>query len=367
MKRQGGGSKVLVAVVMLSISCSGGGSQSSPDAAPTGSGGAAGRGSGGSTGGGGGGGTPTGAGGQNSGIDGGAGAIPFTGGVYFVGSRSPGACGGDVLERFWPTRATNYYTGFGCNALWYQFRPTDEQLVYQDLSKGLLIDGAGNADTLVPTPPCGDSINALNVDFGYDGQGRLYYQCSNTLLRDNGESLVDDIDSLNGVLADGRTIVTRAIANASTGRFEVLGPDGTTVSVLDAATALGGLVFPVGNATIAGNDGYVIIEHMPDYLNSPAMELVVYHLNAASQWNMVRRFPSTDTLTCTLVISDGTVFVREQASPTSGDRHVIAYPPGSETPIEVLREGDSPVIDIDNGCQMLVGPHDASGPSVVSE
>ncbi len=61
------------------------------------------------------------------------------------------------------------------------------------------------------------------------------------------------------------------------------------------------------------------------------------------------------------------MFVREQAAPTTSDLHVIAYPPGGTTPVEVLREGDSPRLDIDNGCQLLVGPPDASGPSVMSE
>lgn len=366
----GGGSNLFLMGAVLSMSCSSGGSHFSRDAATTEAGGLAGAGTGAA------GGAAGAAGGHGGGIGGGtagttidagtggAGTIPFSGGVYFVGSLSPGACGADALERFWPTRATVYYTGFGCNANWFQFRATDEQLTYDDLSMGIRIDGAGNADPVVPTPPCGDSIMRR---YGYDGQGTLYYQCSNTLLRGNGQTYTTDIVSLSGVLADGRVIVERPIATPSGGQFQVVAPDGSTASVLDADGVLGGFfAAPVDATTTTGNDGFVVVSHQADQ-NVPATEMVVFHLDPASRWSLVRRFPSSDTLTGVLVISDGTVFVQEEV-PTTGDEHIVAYLPGSTTPVEVVTDTSSPKVSLGGGVpEMLVGPRDATGPSVVSE
>ena len=68
-----------------------------------------------------------------------------------------------------------------------------------------------------------------------------------------------------------------------------------------------------------------------------------------------------------LVTSDGTVFVQEE-EPATGDEHIIAYLPGSTTPIEVVTGTSSPKVNLGGGVpEMLIGPREATGPSVVSE
>jgi hypothetical protein len=359
VQRSGSGILVFVLVAAMSLSCSGGGSQSSRDAATGGTGGPTGDGSGGSVGTGG---SPTDAGAVATGTDGSTSTIPFSGGVYMAATSYGSSCSGLSLERFWPTRATVYYCGFDQLGYWFQFRPTDDQLFYQDDGTGLLMDVAGWTDTLVPSPPCGNTIARV---IAFDGQGRLYYQCSNQVFRGNGELVADNVQLLAGVLGDGRVIVTR-LTQTSSLRFEVVGPGGTNLSALDAEGMLGGIAsaFPTATTTV-GNDGFVMVQK----LNDPAPpEVVVYHLDAQSRFSLVRRFVVADIATWTLVISDGTVFMREQAAPDTSDIHIIAYPPTSNWPVEIWREGDSPVLHSLGGTsQMLLGPLDAKGPSVVSE
>ena len=71
-----------------------------------------------------------------------------------------------------------------------------------------------------------------------------------------------DIASLSGVLADGRVIVVRPIATPSGARFEVVAPDGSTASFLDAEGVLGGfLSAPLNATTTVGHDGFVVVVH----------------------------------------------------------------------------------------------------------
>ncbi len=351
---------MFVLVAAISLSCGGDGSQSSRDAATGGTGGLAGDGSGGSVGTGGG---STDAGAVGTGTDGSTSTIPFSGGVYMTATAYGSSCDGMALERFWPTRASVYYCGLDQSGYWFQFRPTDDQLFYQEDGIGLLMDVAGSpSDTLVPSPPCGNTIARV---IAFDGQGRVYYQCSYQVFRGNGELMADNVELLAGVLADGRVIVVRQ-TETSLPRFEVVGPNGTNLSVLDAEGMVGGIAaaFPTATTTV-GNDGFVMIEK----LNDPAPpEVVIYHLDAQSRFSQVRRFVVADIATWSLVISDGTVFMREQAAPDTSDIHIIAYPPNSNWPTEVWREGDSPVLhSVGGSSQMLIGPLDATGPSVVSE
>jgi hypothetical protein len=280
-------------------------------------------------------------------------------GVYVHGSLTPSFCGADTVERFWPTRATVYYTGFGCSTNLFQFRPTDGQLFYDSVADGILIDGAGSPDSMVPTPPCRSSVSD---NFGFDGQGRLYYQCSATVLRGDGESLATDV-GLVGVLADGRMIVERAITTQPGAVFVVLGPDGSEVSTLHSEVELGVPASPDARATtVAGNDGYVLLERQND---PDPPELDAYHLDAQSRWSLVRRLVGVTHANRELVISDGTIFLIEQANPQTSDLHVVAYLPGSNSSLEVWREGQSPVLH--DPIQLLIGPLEASGPSVETE
>jgi hypothetical protein len=344
--RRGEGLKLLTVAATL-LSC-GGKSLSSRDAGTGGTGGMVDGGNGGT------GAIVTDAG---AGTDGAANTIPFTGGVYMVGTTSPGSCGADAVERIWPSPATVYYYGFDCLAYWFQFRPTDNQLFYQDDAMGVFMDVAGSTDTLIQTPPCGNAVARV---IAFDGQGRLYYQCSYQVLRGNGELVADNVQLLAGALGDGRAIVTRQISTPSSFRFEVVGPGGTTVSVLDADALLGGIsaAFPTATTTV-GNDGFVMIQK----LDGPSPEVVIFHLDAQSRFTQVRRFPVEEIKTWSLVISDGTVLMSGYT--TDGTAfHIIAYPPNSNAPIEIWRDGASHVVHEDGAVQLLVGPFDATGPSV---
>jgi hypothetical protein len=94
-------------------------------------------------------------------------------------------------------------------------------------------------------------------------------------------------------------------------------------------------------------------------------ELDAYHLDAQSRWSLVRRLVGVTHANRELVISDGTIFLIEQANPQTSDLHVVAYLPGSNSSLEVWREGQSPVLH--DPIQLLIGPLEASGPSVETE
>jgi hypothetical protein len=283
-------------------------------------------------------------------------------GVYLLGTTSPGACGGDALERIWPTRATSYYTGFDCYATLYQFRTTDDQLFYDSLNMGMRVDGAGATDAVWPTPPCADEVDE---NFGFDGQGRLHYLCINTLMRGDGETIATNVGRLFGVLADGRTIVANdLVTNTAGAAYQVLGPDGAAINLLVPDPAIGGIAGPIykAAATTAGNDAYALVGRFND-----PQEVLLYHLDPQSHWELLRTVVGPDpTNGYFLALPDGTVLNRRDDS-TSGNNHVVAYPPGSDTPQEIWKSGDSPTVVSHTGVQLLMGPLEATGPSVQRE
>ncbi len=287
-------------------------------------------------------------------------------GVYMLGTTAPGACLGDALERIWPTRATSYYTGFDCYASLFQFRPTDNQLFYDSLDMGMRIDGAGYGDPVFPTPPCGDEVDE---NFAFDGQGRLYYLCTSmtTLLRGNGETVATNVSRLFGVLADGRAIVTSDLSmNTTGGVYQVLGPGGENLNLLVADAAANGAVpYPVGHsaATTVGNDAYVLVARAS---GTDPPQISSYHLDSQSRWELVRTVVGLDPSYYSLALPDGTILGRGD-DPQTGNDHIVAYLPGSDTPQEIWKGGDSPVVFSHTGTQLLLGPLDASGPSVMSE
>jgi hypothetical protein len=284
-------------------------------------------------------------------------------GVYMLGTTSPGACGGDALERIWPSRATSYYTGFDCYATQYGFRATDDQLFYDSLNMGMRVDVAGSADPVVATPPCADEVDQ---NFGFDGQGRLYYLCSNTLLRGNGETVATNVTRVFGVLADGRTIVTSDLSTNTAGAvFQVISPAGENVNLLIPDASVGGTTYPVGHsaATTVGNDGFVLVARVND---PDPPQVLVYHLDPQSHWELLRPVVGLDPSFYSLGLSDGTVIARGD-DPQTGNNHIIAYLPGSDTPQEIWKGGDSPVVFSHTGTQLLMGPMDATGPSVMTE
>jgi hypothetical protein len=289
-----------------------------------------------------------------------ANTLPFSDGVYLQGTTSEGLCGTDALQRFWPTKEKTYYYGFNCYADLYQFRPSDWQLFYEATFSGILIDDSTTGtDTLVPTPPCGESVFGK---FGFDGAGTMYYMCSGSVRRGNGES-VTGASALAAVLADGRMVVTRASPTGSA-RFELVDPSGTTVSTLDLSKEFVGTLSALPNAcTVSGNDAFLLLSRSQ---GQEPLEMVVYRLTADSKWLLVRRVTTKRSGLANLVISDGTVFVREDDPTSTFGERIVAFPSGGSETI-VWREDEAPVVRAHIGDQMLVGPANAQGPSVKPE
>jgi hypothetical protein len=284
--------------------------------------------------------------------------------VYVLGTSAPGACGGDALERIWPTRATSYYTGFDCYATLFQFRTTDDQLFYDSLNMGMRIDGAGAADAVFPTPPCADEVDE---NFGFDGQGRLHYLCINTLMRGNGETIATNVGRLFGVLADGRTIIVNdAVTNTAGAAYQVLGTDGAAINLLVPEPATSIVTAPIykAAATTAGKDAYALVARFND---PDPSEVLVYHLDPQSHWALLRTVVGPDSTNgYFLALPDGTVLNRRDDA-TTGNNHIVAYLPGSNTPQEIWKSGDSPTVVSHTGVQLLMGPLEATGPSVHTE
>lgn len=297
--------------------------------------------------------------------------VPFLGGVYFVGQWANDA---DGLQRFWPTRAANYYAGFQDSPEFFAFRPTDNQLFYSYFPHGIRIDdSATGPDTHVATPPCllEDATSPdeqITPPFGFDGQGTLYYMCGVDLRRGDGE-LVTTPAALRGVLADGRAVMLLEDANGdpNTLRYGAIARDGTVLSDLR-------LPFPPFyeplNVTVQGNDAFVLlsrIEYRSDMTRYNA-ELVGYRLDAQSRWLFVRSVPiDLEGLWTQIMISDGTIlmydFEENGTSPLSG--RVIAFPPDGTQRV-AWRQSDSPGLYFLTP-KLVVGPAEPSGPSVQPE
>ena len=95
--------------------------------------------------------------------------------------------------------------------------------------------------------------------------------------------------------------------------------------------------------------------------------MLVYHLDPESRWELLRTVVGPDpTNGFLLAVPDGTVLHRLD-DPSSGNNHIVAYRPGSDTPEEIWKGGDSPAVFSHTGTQLLMGPLEATGPSVQSE
>jgi len=280
----------------------------------------------------------------------------FTDGVYFLGTTSEGSCGADALRRFWPTLATTWFTGFDCYADTYAFRRTDNTIFYTATFAGLYQDTANKNDTLVATPPCGAQVDSYyeNPNFGFDSSGALYYQCSDTVRRDNGVLIAQSIKRLAAVLGDGRTVVTRASqTSANQDDFVVLDAAGNELSRLNPRASFSGtLTVDLQATTVSGNLAYVAFERS---YGQSQMEIVAYRLTAASTWQRMRRVAVNAFGLWRLVISDGTIFIRENDPLTTFDQRIRALFPTGEDKI-VWREADQTGVKAHIGDQLLVGP-----------
>lgn len=280
----------------------------------------------------------------------------FTDGVYFLGTTSEGSCGADALRRFWPSLATTWFSGFDCYADTYAFRRTDNTIFYTATFAGLYQNTANQTDTLVATPPCGEQVDAYfrNPNFGFDSAGALYYQCSDTVRRDNGVLVAQSIKRLTAVLGDGRTVVTRA-SKTSAGQddFVVLDAAGTELSRLNPRASFSGtLTVDLGATTVSGNRAYVAFQRS---YGQSQLEIVAYRLTAASTWQRMRRVAVKSFGLWRLVISDGTIFIREYDPLTTFDERIRGLLPTGEDNI-VWREADQTAVKAHIGDQLLVGP-----------
>jgi hypothetical protein len=290
----------------------------------------------------------------------------LTGGVYYT------AYWGAVIgvQRFWPTRAHTYYAGFA-NVEYFAFRPSDGQLFYSYFPYGIYIDDAvGPGDSSVPSPPClpqADSpflTDIVDPPFGFDAAGTLYYNCEG--IRYGDGQLIRSAGTLAGVLADGRTVVVVGDADGSI-HFAAVGTDGQVISELPSPTVSDTWVPLASATTVIGNDAFVLLSRSTGPITSS--ELTAYRLNPQSAWLPVRSWPTTH-YGLQLVIPDGTIFVWEEDTAREGTGEAIFYrvlallPDGTET--VAWRTGDSPGAET-SAPQMLVGPAEPSGPSLIDE
>jgi hypothetical protein len=289
---------------------------------------------------------------------------PFTDGVYLKGTTVEGSCGADALQRFWPTFSSAYFSGFDCYADTYLFRRTDDTIFYTAVQKGLYRHVATGADELISTPPCGVRADSYfsNPTFGFDQSDTLYYQCDDTLRRANGEFVAQSILRVVAVLADGRTIVMRQTPNSIVDTdYVVLGTDGQEIARLDPRPTMAGTLTAEPRAvTVSGNRAYVLFNRTYGFPGQEQSEIVAYRLNEQSTFQRMRRIPVSDRLFLgyilwSLVISDGTVFIREQDPTTVSDERIRALLPTGEERV-VWREADQTVVRAHGIGQMLVGP-----------
>lgn len=276
---------------------------------------------------------------------------PFGDGVYFQGTTAEGSCGADALQQFWPSLDPDYYDGFGCEADRYGFRPTDNRIFFHGTFEGIQRNKpTEDGGTVVDTPPCGQNVGD---DFGFDGQGRLYYRCSDTLRRANGELVAQQIKNIVAVFDDGRTVVTRASNNANGDAFVVLDDQGQPQARLDPREQfVGSLTALPLAASTAGDKAYVLFKRTWGQDNR---EYVAYRLTADNRWQRMRRVQVDQFGRAPLVISDGTVFINVDDPNTTFDVQIVAYPPNNSRQI-VWREANASDVKQHIGEQMLVGP-----------
>lgn len=296
--------------------------------------------------------------------------VPFEGGVYFVGHWQEQV----GLQRFWPTRATNYYAGFQPRPNpYFVFRPSDGQLFYAFADYGLFVDDvATGSDSMVPTPPCApipDAGGLLGGNFelpvGFDGQNRPHYYCDG--VRRDGELITGPPPGFfyDRVLADGRMVVR--IADTTTDpiieRFAAMAPDGGIISVLDdGLPPLHELLFD--ETSVQGNDAFVLVARLEydSRMTLSRTELIAYRLDPQSNWLPMRSIPVNDADGyAEQVLSDGTVLMWNPDGP-----RVTAYLPDGTKRL-VWRLSDSPGANAASFATTVVGPREPMGPSLRQE
>jgi hypothetical protein len=275
----------------------------------------------------------------------------FARNAYFLGTTSEGSCGADALQAFWPTLEPTYFSGFDCYADVYGFRPDNDQIYYFATFSGIRQD-ADPDDPVVLTPPCGDRVGR---DFGFDGSGTLHYRCQDTLRRGNGELVSQLVQSLVEVTADGRSVVTRASNVASGSTYVVLDANGDEVSRLEPHADYVGELTPLPEGASLSDDGQDVYVLFHREFGQGQNELVAFTVSPTNEWSLVRRVHVDSIGYSQLVLSDGTIFIRERDPLTTFDEQIVAYKTDGEIEI-VWREADAGTVRAHIGDQMLVGP-----------
>jgi hypothetical protein len=263
---------------------------------------------------------------------------PFERSVYFAGDSQDGY----ALQKIWPTVSRSALTGFDTYASWYQFRRTDDALFYGALTR-ILRDGPGTADPAEPTPSC---TSLSRTGFGFDGRAILHYRCGTSLRRGDGELVADPIDAISGVFDDGRVLVLRPVGiNESV--YVVLDANGVELIRFPRAGFFTGSTAPVFDGTsVVGNVAYLLLNRRYDQETD---EMVVYLVDEASRFRLVRRVIVQDLGVASLALSDGTILVQDAEL-------IRAYLPDNTTRIvwraaEAIFVRPTPFTE-----QLLVGP-----------
>lgn len=285
----------------------------------------------------------------------------FNDGVYRVGTTTGSTCGGDALQRIWPTLDSRYYHGFDCQARYYTFRQSDWALVYYTTSRGLLLDIAGNKDNPVVTPPC----EWVRPRVGFDAVGTKHYVCNQTLYRAEAEAIRGSVADLVAVLADGRTIVTTSDQDGAKTDYIAVARDGTELSRLRADEEMtGGVTLAVDAATVNGNRAYVAVLRE---FGVGEREIFAYRLDENSHWQFIRRIAIAGTRfgPWQLVLSDGTIIVHSYVTDVFADDFFDAHLLDGTVHRLTVRSATGTSIG-DRASQILVGPRVPSGTSVVN-
>jgi hypothetical protein len=263
----------------------------------------------------------------------------FTRAVYFAGDGQSGR----AIQQVWPTVSRRSITSFNTYATWYHFRRSDDTLFYGATFYGILRDVAGTTDPAEPIPTC---ASMSYTGFGFDGQATLHYRCGSSLLRGNGELVADPIVAISGVFDDGRVLALRSVGtNASV--YVLIDPNGLELIRFPATGFFTGSLEPVFDGTsVEGNIAYLAMNRRYDQETD---EIVVYMVDEASRFRLVRRRVVQDLGVAELAVSDGTIFVQEAEL-------IRAYLPDNTTRIiwraaEAIHVHPTPFTE-----QLLVGP-----------
>lgn len=154
------------------------------------------------------------------------------------------------------------------------------------LRSGLYRREASGDPVMIPTPPCFASVSS----FGFDGAGRLFYTCPDSIRVGNGELVADVADPphIAGVLSSGKLVVVDKEAE----QFALWSDTGMELSRLDLHDWVGTThaYYFQDSVTIQGDSGFVTVQRT--YRDGTRHEIVIFRVDGATaEWRLVRRVP----------------------------------------------------------------------------